>query len=44
LDEEFINGGSFLRFLFVPIVPPVKVNKDWRKNEDRLREFGYLKK
>jgi hypothetical protein len=22
----------------------VKVNKDWRKKEDQLKEFGYLKR
>lgn len=35
--EDFLQGRVFLEL-------NVKVNKDWRKNEARLKEFGYIKK
>ena len=35
--ETFLQEKVFLELI-------VKVNKDWRKNEDRLKEFGYLNK
>ncbi|CAJ1945636.1 unnamed protein product [Cylindrotheca closterium] len=35
--EKFLQEKVFLELF-------VKVNKDWRKNEDRLIEFGYMSK
>ena len=33
--EAFLQEKVFLEI-------KVKVNKDWRKSEDQLKEFGYL--